>query len=105
MGGACGSPIARAVAAPPKYCSPSASPLRSRANADVSAPEASELELGLDPDLVRLLREELAERQRASLSDDHRADAPRGGRGRPFQAAFEAAVEAPVRRLVVRKRR
>src|SRR6185295_3407504 len=53
------------------------------------------LELQLDADVLRLLEEELAERQRSSLGDEQGTDPVRRVRRRPLHPSFEASVDAP----------
>src|SRR2546422_8918864 len=62
-------------------------------------PGRSELELHLESEALRPVREELAERQRAPLRHHQRAHALRGAGRAPLQASFEAAAQAPARRL------
>src|SRR2546430_9042762 len=58
-------------------------------------PVSAELELELNADVLRLFREELTERQRASLRHDERTDSMRAARRRPLEPSFQAAVQAP----------
>src|SRR5260370_39880894 len=61
----------------------------------------SQLDLELNPDVLGLLKEKLAKQQRASLRDEQYANSMRGVPRRPFEASFEAAVQAPTRHLQV----